>query len=697
MDFFEAQDRARKSTWKLVGLYLLAVAMIILSIYVVLLLALRFAGFMPYDATIGELFWQPVLLSYVAVILLIIIITGTLFRIFQLRKGGSAVAEMLGGRRVEPSTRDPKERQLMNVVEEMSIASGLPVPDVYILDREESINAFAAGFGTADAAVGVTRGTLEKLNRDELQGVIAHEFSHIFNGDMRLNIRLIGILNGILLLHIMGLIMMRSGAYSSMGGGGRSGGRGGGGSATLVIILLGLALLIIGYIGMLFGRMIQAAISRQREYLADAAAVQYTRNPAGIAGALRKIDRSMDGGKIDDGHAMEMSHLFFANSFNTFLDRLYATHPPIADRIRAIDPAAAGAEDRRKQEQLRKRLERDRIARADAVQQRAAGAKTGAGAQGGTGTLEDFFGRTEGTPGTASGGGAGGASGGAGGGALGGLEAAHPALRPEVILAAIGTLDGVQVSRAGKLLQSIPVHLREAAHEPFDAQALIYALLLAEREPPTDAVPRWLRERLEPALAESTRKLLLELNKGDREWFLPLVELSLPVLRHMSDGQYRTFRHNIEHLIREDDQVSLFEFALEKLVVHQLDTAFSKKADPDIRHYHLKTLGKEISLLLSAMAHASESDTEKAWETGIASIREYLPDGVAFLPPEKCTPDKLDAALKEVNASANPVKKFILTALIHGITTDDRVTVRERELMRAISEAINAPIPLGVL
>jgi len=676
MDFFEAQDRARKSTWKLVGLYLLAVVMIILSIYIVLLLLLRFAGFMPYDVTMAELIWQPVMLGYVAVILLIVIFSGTMFRIFQLRKGGSAVAEMLGGRRIEPSTRDPKERQLMNVVEEMSIASGLPVPDVYILDREESINAFAAGFGTVDAAVGVTRGTLEKLNRDELQGVIAHEFSHIFNGDMRLNIRLIGILNGILLLHIMGMIMLRGGAYSSMGRGGRSGGRGGG-SATLVIILLGVAMLIIGYIGMLFGRMIQAAISRQREYLADAAAVQYTRNPAGIAGALRKIDRSMDGGKIEDGHAMEMSHLFFANSFHTALDRLYATHPPIADRIRAIDPATASAEDRRKQEQIRKRLEKDRIARAETAQQRAAGAKTGAGAQAGAGALEDFFGGSEGAP--------------------GGIGAAHPALRPEVILAAIGTLDGDQVSRAGKLLQSIPVHLREAAHEPFSAQALIYALLLAEREPPTDAVPRWLRERLEPALAESTRKLLLELNNGDREWFLPLVELSLPVLRHMSDGQYRTFRHNIEHLIREDEQVSLFEFALEKLVVHQLDTAFSKKADPDIRHYHLKTLGKEISLLLSAMAHASESDSEKAWETGIASIREFLPGGMAFLPPEKSQPDKLDAALKEVNASANPVKKFILTALIHCITTDDRVTVRERELMRAISEAINAPIPLGVL
>ncbi len=672
MDFFEAQDRARRSTWKLVGLYLLAVVMIIVTIYVVILFLFRFAGFLPYDATIGDLFWQPVLLSYVTVILLIIIFSGTIFRIFQLRKGGSAVAEMLGGRKVDPSTRDTKERQLMNVVEEMSIASGLPVPDVYILDREQSINAFAAGFGTADAAVGVTRGTLEELTRDELQGVIAHEFSHIFNGDMRLNIRLIGILNGILLLHIMGLIMLRSGAYSSLAGGGRSGGRGGGGSATLVIVLLGVAMLIIGYIGMLFGRIIQAAISRQREYLADAAAVQYTRNPAGIAGALSKIDRSMDGGKIDDGHAMEMSHLFFANSFHTALDRLFATHPPIAARIRAIDPSATGAEDRKKQERIRKRLEQDRIARAEAAERQTAGAVQAAGRVAGqaAGSLGEAF---------------------------GGMEAAHPALRPEVILAAIGTLDGNQISRAGKLINSIPENLREAAHEPFGAEALVIALLLAGREPASVQIPSWLHGTIDPEMVDYTQKLLLQLNKGDREWFLPLTELTLPTLRQMSETQYREFRQTVEKLIIEDKNVSLFEFALEKLVVRQLDTAFSKKAEQKIRHYHLKTLGDEISILLSAMAHASESDTQQAWSAGLSSLKKLAPGNTRFLEPGECTPDRLDAALKEVAASANPVKKYILSALIHSITTDDRVTISERELMRAISEAIDCPIPLGVL
>ncbi len=654
MDFFEAQDRARRATWKLVVLYITAVILIITSVYLVTLVIFGYAGHAPPDASLAEQLWQPGLFSTVSVILIFIIVAGTLFRISQLRKGGSAVAEMLGGRKLEPSTRDSNERQLMNIVEEMSIASGLPVPDVYILDKEENINAFAAGFGTGDAAVGFTRGAIEKLNRDELQGVVAHEFSHIFNGDMRLNIRLIGILNGILLLHLMGMILMRAGAYSGMtSGGSRSagGGRGGGGggNATLAIILLGVALLIIGYIGMLFGRMIQAAISRQREYLADAAAVQYTRNPDGIAGALRKIGQTKKGGKINDGHAMEMSHLFFANSFHSALDRLFATHPPLEKRIKAIDPAF-DTENEKKKKRIKKRLDKDRIASADSASAKSAG---------GTGD--------------------------------------HPAIRPELILAAIGTMDGNQVNRAGQLLQGIPVELKQAAHEPLGAESLVIALLLGGQEPAAKLVPEWLHNQAGDNISERSNELLNHLNNGKREWFLPLAELALPALRQMSESQYETFRETMERLIRQDEHVSLFEFALEKMIVHQLDTAFANKKEPKIRHHHFKTMGKEMAILLSAMAHASETDTQKAWQSGLESIEQHLPYELKLLPSDRCGIEQLDKALDEINASANPVKKYVLTALIHSMTADNQISIRERELLRAISEAIDCPIPIGVL
>ncbi len=651
MDFFEAQDRARRVTGKLITLYLVAVILIIISVYLVALILFGNIGAVQPGAPLTEYIWQPGLLLTVSTIILIIIVLGSLYRISQLRGGGSAVAEMLGGRKVEPSTRDPKERQLVNVVEEISIASGVPVPDIYILDNEENINAFAAGYGTNDAAVGITRGALEQLNRDEIQGVIAHEFSHIFNGDMRLNIRLIGILNGILIIHIAGMILMRSTMYSGMAR--RGGGRGqGGGNATIAIILFGLALIIIGYIGMVFGRMIQAAISRQREYLADAAAVQYTRNPEGLAGALRKIGQKKHGGKINDGHSMELSHLFFASSFHSALDYLFATHPPLEKRIKAIDPAHDKEHEKMKKK-IDRRLEKDRVARAKSTTR--AGA-TGSGLPGGE---------------------------------------MLPGFRPEVLLAAIGTIEGEQLSQAGKLLQSIPQSLRQAAHEPLDAEALIYGLLISGQDQDKEnQIPEWLWSDLDEKITGRLAKLLPELQKARREWFLPLAELSLPTLRKMSSQQYQEFRKSIKKLAHADQRVSLFEFALEKMIIRQLDSFFSDRKKPEIRHHRLKSLNREMSVLLSALAYASDSETKNAFEAGRKSVEKVLPANVQLLPENECGIDQLDKALDELAASANPVKKYVITAAIYTVASNEKISHDEAELLRAIGEALDTPIPV---
>ncbi len=640
MDFFEAQERARRTTVKLVFFYLMAVIMMIVAVYLVALVVFGYAGDAPPDASLTDWVWKPELLLTVSTILLMLILTGSFYRILQLRKGGSAVAEMLGGRKVEPSTKVPRERQLLNVVEEMSIASGQPVPDIYVLDDEENINAFAAGFTGDDAAVGVTQGALKKLSRDELQGVIAHEFSHIFHGDMRLNIRLIGILNGILLLHLMGMIVMRSAAFSRMG---RGGGRGGG-QAALAMLVFGLALLIIGYVGMLFGRIIQAAISRQREYLADAAAVQYTRNPDGLAGALRKIGQDQNGSKINDGHSMEMSHLFFSTSYYSALDSLFATHPPLNMRIQALG-TAFDEEDQKKKARLKKRLETERISRKQSERNQKDG------------------------------------------------RFHHSA----ALLAAIGTVDQEQIKGAQALLEEIPQKLREAAHEPFDAEALIIALLLAGREPSATKVPEWFSRDVDPKFTRQAQFFLDQLIQGKREWFLPLAELAIPALKQMSDTQYREFRINLEKLIRGDNQFSFFEFVMEKMITHKLDPVYTETRSPKIRHHHFKTLGDELSILISAMAHASDGDTEEAWKAGVSAVEDSLPEGVQLLASNEFTWKNIDKALDELAASANPVKKAALKALIQCISSDDQISVRERELIRVISEVIHCPIPLNVL
>ncbi len=331
MNFFEAQDRARKSSRLLVWWFLLSVIGVIVVMYFV---AIGVTSFSTRDSSgtyaapeIG--WWDPSLFGVVSVVVGGVIMIGSWIKLAQLSGGGKVVAQSLGGRQVEPTTTDLSERRLLNVVEEMAIASGLPVPEVWIMDEEDGINAFAAGTDPSNAVVGVTRGTLERLTRAELQGVVAHEFSHILNGDMKLNMRLMGWIFGLVMLSILGRIMLESfrfmrGSRDSKGGG-----------IVLAIILAGLAVWLVGSIGVLFARMLQAAISRQREYLADASAVQFTRNPEGIADALKKIGGFSEHGKISSAKAIEARHMFFAGSgFNM----LMATHPPLEKRILAIDP-----------------------------------------------------------------------------------------------------------------------------------------------------------------------------------------------------------------------------------------------------------------------------------------------------------------------------------------------------------------------
>ncbi|MEI8293181.1 MAG: M48 family metallopeptidase [bacterium] len=319
MDFFEKQEKARLQTKWLVFYFVLAVAGIIAFLHI----GFSWLCGQPLDD------WE--MLGYTAAGVIVSVVIGSLVKIAELSKGGKAVAEMLGGVPVNPSTTDPGERRLLNVVEEMALASGVPVPQVYVLD-EEAINAFAAGYGTADAAVGVTRGCIERLSRDELQGVIGHEFSHILNGDMRLNIRLMGLLNGILFLALLGGVLMRLALTSRP----RSNNDKNGGSLVAAFIAAGFILYIVGWIGVFFAKLIKAAVSRQREFLADASAVQFTRNPNGLAGALSKI--AAHSSRLQHPKAQEASHMFFGNGVAEAWLGLFATHPPIPQRIAEIAP-----------------------------------------------------------------------------------------------------------------------------------------------------------------------------------------------------------------------------------------------------------------------------------------------------------------------------------------------------------------------
>ncbi len=328
MNFFKSQDDARRNTGRLVLLFALAVVSLIVMTNLLVMFIFGYinveqTGSINTEQLLQQVDWQVFIVIGAAVTSVIAL--GSLYKILALAGGGARVAEMLDAELLVYGNNDLKQQRLLNVVEEMAIASGTPVPPVYLLD-EDGINAFAAGYKPGDAVIGVTRGAIEKLNREQLQGVIAHEFSHILNGDMKLNIRLIGLLHGILLIGLIGYYILRSASHSR-----RS--RNGGGAAAL-----GLGLVVIGYAGTFFGNLIKAAVSRQREYLADASSVQFTRNPDGIAGALKRIGGDTSGSIIENPAGVQISHALFSQGIKTWLGSLYATHPPLEKRIYSIQP-----------------------------------------------------------------------------------------------------------------------------------------------------------------------------------------------------------------------------------------------------------------------------------------------------------------------------------------------------------------------
>jgi len=332
MEFFEHQDVARRQTGRLVVLFVAAVLLLIVAAYLVVagvLVATDSGGFRSV--------WEPRLLLVVGLATLAVVSGGCLFKLLQLRGGGAAIAEHLGGTLLTGGNCDARGRVLLNVVDEMALASGLRSPVVYLLRQEQGINAFAAGWTPEDAVIGVTQGALERLDRDQLQGVIAHEFSHLLNGDMRLNLRLVGLLHGILVLGLIGRSVLRAVRVRRV-----SGGRGKGGGAIAAVLAIALGLMIVGFAGTLLGSLIQAAVCRQREFLADASAVQFTRNPGGIAGALKLIGGFARGSELTSPQAGEARHMVFARAHSARLASPFATHPPLAERIQRIDPAWEG-------------------------------------------------------------------------------------------------------------------------------------------------------------------------------------------------------------------------------------------------------------------------------------------------------------------------------------------------------------------
>ena len=655
MDFFEAQARAKKRTSRLLAFFALAVAGTIAAAYFATIFGLRaMDAYEPRQR--GESYyrvesahtrrplWQPDIFVAVSLGTVAIVGLASLYKWRQYASGGHVVAESLGGRRIEPNTTDLKERRLLNVVEEMAIASGTPVPAVYVLDDEPALNAFAAGLTTSDAIVAVTRGTLEKLTRDELQGVIGHEFSHILNGDMRLNLRIAAIVFGILVLGLAGRGILWSLRHTRV----RTGRNKNGGGVLIAIAAVGIALLIIGYVGYFFGRIIQAAVSRQREFLADASALQFTRNPLGLSGALKKIGGYALGSNMLSANSAAVGHFFFAQAFRSGFTGLWSTHPPLPERIRAIEPQFDG-----------KMFEPAEIVDVERESFVTAGLVP--------------------APARAA------------------FSSTPPKLPPRAAtdaVAAVGTLTPDQIANAHILLEATPARLRDAAHDAREAPVLVFAILLSD-EPATRARQRAVvGERSEPEVLRVLEELEPAVQQAREEHKLPLLQLALPQLRQISAQSLDAFLDTLDELVHADKQVSTFEFALQKLLVHTL--ALGRAPGAAVIHYHsFHAVADEISVVLSALAHAATADPAFAhgsFAAGAAELKLIEPR-LAFRESASADLTALDTALDKLARASGPIKQRTLLAASKVVGADGQLLIGEAELLRAISAALDCPMP----
>jgi Zn-dependent protease with chaperone function len=631
MDFFSSQDVAKRNTTKLIVLFALAVISMVVLVNLAVMIGLGLFNLESGDQV--QIDWPIFFAVGFGVVTLIGL--GSLYKINSLSGGGDKIAQQMNGEIVFSDSSDIKRKRLHNIVEEMAIASGVPVPSVYII-RGSGINAFAAGHSYSDAVIGVSSGAMEQLTRDELQGVIAHEFSHILNGDMRINIRLIGVLHGILLIGMIGSYLLRLTPRSRNSKGGAG------------FVVMGIGLVVVGYSGTFFGNLIKAAANRQREYLADSAAVQFTRNPDGIAGALIRIGSTKNGSLINRAGVEEISHALFSQG----LTSLFATHPPLKKRIKRILPVWDGtftplnATPTPQADTKSKQTTKERLSKKDIGMVAAAGAAV---------------------------------------------------IQGRKIVDQVGRLSQDNLAYARQFINTLPKKLMQAIHTPYGAQALLYSIVLDRDENERRKQLLYLEATLDHGTySEITglTTLVASLKSSQR---LPVVDLALPSLRQLSSNQYQRFKENLMALIVADKKINFFEWVLQKVVIHHLDGTFNNGTRTITKELSIRRAGEAgaivLSIFLNNMKQGGLSRQEVVAQillnTGWIETKKLHNK-------EKISLKELDAALDDLVELKPRFKKMLLEACATVVMADNQVLTQETELLRAVASSLNCPMPMTI-
>jgi len=625
VDFFARQAAARGQTrWLIVSFFLslLAVALALDLVLFTFLASSRVHG-IDMDP-LGYAARNPGAAIFSTLIVMGVLGLASLYKSVELRGGGGVVARSLGGVLVDPDTRDIQRKRLLNVVSEMAIASGVPMPEVYVLEQETAINAFAAGHTPANAAVTVTQGALDRLNRDQLQGVIGHEFSHILNGDMRLNVQLMGWVFGLFVVGIIGRLILDFSPRDRR-------------NNNNAMVVLGLAVMVLGYVGMFFGRLLQAAVSRQRERLADASGVQFTRNPQGLKDALIRIAAMPDGSTLATPQAEQAAHMFFTEG----LHRAFATHPPLLERIRELDP----------------QFDEGEIARVAAQMEQEVGVNASADTGTHAGTGSPGFG--------------------------------PPLAGPGAAFAGISALTGTMGSR--RTAPALPDAVRDF-QSPGRAQAFVVALLLSKEPAVRQRQYASLGQKLSSSNFNFIQQIAPTVDAIDPMSRLPALQQVFPVLRRVPVQQRRALAALASELIYADSRIDAFEFSLMKL----LETLLSDELEARVPHgtVSLEAAQEEVNVLFTALAQlgaSNEHDARIAHEAGMTVV---LPMRTPEYTPLSDWARRLSEVLPRLERLEPFAKKRLIDGLVKTITTDEVMTEAESELLRTVCALLHCPLPI---
>ena len=639
MNFFAAQDQARRLSRRLVVAYVLATALIVAGVTGVVGFALYAFTDLGYTYTVAQFSRNNAgFLVAAALVTTLFIVGASMFKTAKLSSGGGAVARQMGGTQVSEDVQDPLRRRLRNVVEEMAIASGVPVPEIYVMEAESGINAFAAGFSPDDAAVAVTRGGLELLDRDELQGVIAHEFSHILNGDMRLNIRLMGILFGIMVIALIGRFIVRGTRHLSFASSRRN-------RSAPVVLIVGLGLAILGYVGMFFARAIKAGVSRQREYLADASAVQFTRQTDGIANALKKIGGYSHGSRIEATDPEEVSHMLFGSGSR--FSGLFATHPPLVERIQALDPGFRASD----------------FPQVDPRHVQMAEAETGA--------ASSAFAAAPAT-------------------------AAASANLADSVADTVGRPGAEHIHYARKLRASIPESLYSAAHSTDFAYLLTIALVLDRSGKTVERQLAIARDQLGTERANLLRRYYDELGTIGTEYCLPLLEIAFPALRQRPPEHLSYLLSMTTRMIETDGEIDLYEFCFSRMLRSKLggvtQTASRRPLRRRRQRAELQSAAVALLRILADYGHTSDAASRAAYEAGIATLGDWA-QSFDYTSNNLHTISVLDHSLDVLMGLNTKGKESLLRAITATASHDTQLTIAETELIRAVCATLDYPLP----